>query len=505
MRKLLFLLILLPCFVAEAQQTPTINIDLSREKFSDKLPFDIKFKVAGTLSSKKAGALINLKVIPSDQSRVNNYFRNGFQDTEVNFESEKDGVFTSCPIGPIRPNISYKFRFFIRTPITIDPNDQEFINMKGEIIQIFSQTMGFIKTSQEIEALNNLVTKKFVSFLSKQERKILHEDEITTIDGKKLSLKVFGNLNLDNLRVAKKNVKDAEGEIRGTIEDYVKAYDAVKDKAKKIAEKLDKNSPFENDLISILSAVDEFAKFVVKQENDKLLDIKTQFISIFHKKIKDDPELDDKAKELVEGIIIPKLQQIHDQNEIITTETNKVLLLESKLNTFLQRDLFINEVFFTDDFADIDVTSEKTPYISLDMGFNLRPWGTLTQFLIYQGANIYFSPIDKRAPLEYFRFGHAIRKIISLNIGVAQPFGAVRNTDFKGSIDDKMHFLLGGGVRLNRIFKLNFNYIFYKINDKNPIVDRPRIKAYPYFGFSIDTDVIGALSTVGSAIGLVKK
>ena len=125
MRKLFSLLLISLCFVAAAQ-VPEIEIELDKSQFKDRLPFDIQFKVKGALPNEKSGVNIQLTLTQKEPEKKKNYFNDGVQILTSEFKSGNKGTFKSFPVGPIKPNLNYEFKFKTYTPIVIDRNSPEF-------------------------------------------------------------------------------------------------------------------------------------------------------------------------------------------------------------------------------------------------------------------------------------------------------------------------------------------------------------------------------------------
>lgn len=136
------------------------------------------------------------------------------------------------------------------------------------------------------------------------------------------------------------------------------------------------------------------------------------------------------------------------------------------------------------------ITEQKNPYISLDVGV---AYGfELDKAFPYYGANFYFVPVNKKAPLSRFEGRERVLKSFSLLLGVTGgSFEDSRTKKFfsAGSV------MLGAGWRFNQFVKVNGGALLFKQVDPNPIVVVEHKKAVPFVSFSIDIDLRTLLGT----------
>jgi hypothetical protein len=166
------------------------------------------------------------------------------------------------------------------------------------------------------------------------------------------------------------------------------------------------------------------------------------------------------------------------------------------LSTIVQFEALESEVISV-----VDVVSEKTPYISAEAGISYLP--AFSGVAHYSGANIYFVPIDKRAPLKSFRGSNRLLKSLCIQIGVSNFFGDrplnTRSLLGKSSSTD---LTLGLGYRINRIIKLNAGLLPYKTNNKNPQLDQYDLKAAAFFSIGLDVNLLKAFGDVAELLSL---
>jgi hypothetical protein len=136
------------------------------------------------------------------------------------------------------------------------------------------------------------------------------------------------------------------------------------------------------------------------------------------------------------------------------------------------------------------ITETKNPYISLDVG--LAHGFRVDKTFPYYGANFYFAPVNKKAPLSRFEGWDRVKKSFSLLLGVtAGSFEDDRNKKlFSGG-----SVLLGAGWRFNQFVKVNGGTLIFKQVDPNPIVVVQHRKTVPFVSLSVDIDLKTLLGT----------
>ncbi len=149
-----------------------------------------------------------------------------------------------------------------------------------------------------------------------------------------------------------------------------------------------------------------------------------------------------------------------------------------------------------------DVVTENTPYISADGGLGYA--ADFQAGFNYFGANFYLSPINKKAPLSNFRGWNLIKKMLCINMGIANFFGDRPSTTQsilgKTSQSD---FMVGLGLRLGRVLKINFGAIPYKTNNEKPLTDEYKVKFAFYGNAGIDVNILKAFNQVAKVLKLV--
>jgi hypothetical protein len=194
------------------------------------------------------------------------------------------------------------------------------------------------------------------------------------------------------------------------------------------------------------------------------------------------------------------LQEIWKYSLEITDAETQFDKIEASLPDILAR-IVQFEALESDVLPVVDVVSESTPYISAEAGLSYTH--SFRYATHYRGANIYFVPIEKRAPLSSFRGHNRILKSLCLQIGVSNFFGdRPQNTRSLLGKEAKTDLNLALGWRLNRIIKLNAGIIPYKTNIKNVLSDNFELKGAGYVSIGLDVNLLKAFGDVATLLSL---
>lgn len=142
-------------------------------------------------------------------------------------------------------------------------------------------------------------------------------------------------------------------------------------------------------------------------------------------------------------------------------------------------------------------------YMTMDLGAAWSP--DIEDIFTYAGTNIYFRPVNKKAPLRWsdFRWGQwrsELMKRLSLTIGVVlnelerdgQFQGLSQENLTQGLIADKP-MIAAGGLRLSDFFRVSAGVLVFKDRNPDPLLDESRLAWSPLVSFSIDWDVRDSL------------
>jgi hypothetical protein len=133
------------------------------------------------------------------------------------------------------------------------------------------------------------------------------------------------------------------------------------------------------------------------------------------------------------------------------------------------------------------VSSEGGVYVSLDLGALYPP--ELERATLTVGANVYFAPVNKRAPLR----ANGIRQRLALTFGLTVTnMRRDDETRWENLLGEKANLFVGLGYRLTRSLRLGGGFVLFQKNDENPLVDESSLAVTPYVSLSFDVDLVGA-------------
>jgi hypothetical protein len=150
-----------------------------------------------------------------------------------------------------------------------------------------------------------------------------------------------------------------------------------------------------------------------------------------------------------------------------------------------------------------DVVTEKTPYISAEGGISYST--SFRSALSYTGANFYLSPINKKAPLNTFKGWNLFKKMFCFNVAIGNFFGARPANSFSILGDDsKSDLLVGMGLRLGRVIKVNAHWLPYKTTNSNTLAIKKDLRTDFIVSIGADVNLLKALGNVGKVLKLVE-
>jgi hypothetical protein len=138
-----------------------------------------------------------------------------------------------------------------------------------------------------------------------------------------------------------------------------------------------------------------------------------------------------------------------------------------------------------------EVSSQAGLYVSLDLGAVYPP--ELERAAAYIGVNVYFRPVNKKAPL---RLKGTWKHRLAATFGITVTDLKLEDeTRYENLLGGRSNLLLGLGYRLTRSIRVGGGAMLFLKNDPNPLVTDRSLGATPYISFSFDVDLIGALRT----------
>ena len=131
----------------------------------------------------------------------------------------------------------------------------------------------------------------------------------------------------------------------------------------------------------------------------------------------------------------------------------------------------------------------RSAYVSLDAGV-AYPW-RLENMVFFAGANIYFRPINKAAPLRYKgSFLHRFALTVGITTTVrdeSRRAEDLRNTPDNDETSNSL--LMGGGLRVTPSMRLGGGVLVFRETDPNPLINQKSVAVTPYVSFTADVDV----------------
>lgn len=193
-----------------------------------------------------------------------------------------------------------------------------------------------------------------------------------------------------------------------------------------------------------------------------------------------------------------KLENYVSQFEKLLTFRNSIAKkLSEKYSVFFKK----GSVAIVTEPTVIKVNNDKNNYISVDAGVVHVP--EINETLLYSGANIYFSPINDDAPLSIYRgIDQLFYKRVAVLVGLT--LSEFQNKKVNKNFIKDNNLLLGLGMRLFNMVKLNAGYFFFKQQDANSLKSELHIKQQPFFSISFDFDLKGAFQDFGKLFEQLK-
>jgi hypothetical protein len=141
---------------------------------------------------------------------------------------------------------------------------------------------------------------------------------------------------------------------------------------------------------------------------------------------------------------------------------------------------------------DADGGTPRNPYVSADAG--LLYAGDIATGALYIGSNIYFRPVNKRAPLS--QKGSWGRRV-AVTIGFTVTSMADENERTRSDLFANQSLVLGAGMRLTRSIGVGAGALVFKESNPNPLIAKKSAATTPYLSFSFDLDVARLFERLG--------
>lgn len=525
---------------SQTLKTETVSVLISARDFETPLPFDVPFKIKGTAEKKIQKIAFSYRI----KNRKENdwYYFPPLSDLDSLTAFSKEETWTRIDddshfafhVGELHPNVPYEFKFTLLVSITLEKTQSD--ALKTELLTMLHTTLDDINfTLEDLERLTENIQAKLSSVTARGKLTDIDQKEfklepleppLKTISDNLINvnqevlgskeriagsaLRIIGlsqpahngafsmphiiNALRDssvrlNASIARTLYQPLNPTIKGfetyTLRDFLVFYSNTLNNPSILAEILKGEAKINGSSISSANSHDMASlqlllSFYERIGMNTFVDTGNRFIFLDYAETLE--ELKDNVTILMESI--KTIQKRKEELDNLKTAFPDVLQ-----NVFVQQSLNIIEE------SAIDVTSQNTPYIGLDAGI---VYGfMLGNVFLYQGANIYLKPVNKKAPLGKFEGWDKFTKIFSLYVGVTQKVAGPEDASYKPLFDGAGSLLTGFGFRFNRIARLNVGALFYQYKNPNPVVDKYYLRCSPTISLSFDINIVTALGAVG--------
>lgn len=128
-------------------------------------------------------------------------------------------------------------------------------------------------------------------------------------------------------------------------------------------------------------------------------------------------------------------------------------------------------------------------YLSADVGLGYAP--DTEDVFTYIGTNIYFRPVNKKAPLR-----GSFLKRFSIMLGFTIDETTEMDADLQGVLMDRS-LLLAGGIRVSDHFRLSLGTIVFEETNPDPLVSGEELVWSPFISASVDWNLRSLFKRVG--------
>jgi hypothetical protein len=520
----------------------SITVDLGSVSFSGTkgLPFDVPFRIEGDATKNLRQVILKYRVVKDETRKWMRFPKkvntNGAcMDYSLpskwnQIDEYKDDQKFYLQVGPLHPNVKYEFNFELLRTLEVDPTKSS--ALKQTLLAVIQDYAANIAESNPVKQKN--VNDELAAILQKS---IPPGAKIKTLDQKDFELDInkapLAQMMTDVIaqNAFIKNFDDnmkslyspfTDNTKRKTLIDPIQNLDITSLDPRSTAVWKAPVSPATeqfkllkmDDVLGLIIEADKNITTVFlgkgKIEDGKIVPA-TEFnaasvdlLISFFSKIEG---LKNKKNENVFRSMISSTQEAifgltsakTKQEELTKNKKDKSELLSKFPDVLENKLLSFSYVFY--DQSNMDVMSEANPYIGLDFGAALIP--TYNQFFIYEGVNFYFAPVNKDAPLSRFTSGsfrNLLAKTLSIHMGLTQSLVKVENVRYEPLIADVGSILIGLGIRVNRITRLNAGYMFFFQKDINPLIDHKELTAKLTTSITFDLNIGKALGNFGKRL-----
>jgi hypothetical protein len=440
-------------------------------------------------------------------------------------------------VGPIHPNVQYDFIFTLkRIPDVKAPERGKFKEETYKILEAFYDKPAGINPAT-IKATNDALNLQLIALIPPGQKIIYPNGTEFSID--------INDLPFSTLLQTLKDVKSKQMSMRDDLESVGKIFTLSVHKYNalrlRLADVINNPSLLKPASKTIMDGVID--QGILKYKTVKMIDIGNlakqpahrieevfqgkltlnssgsawtaaqrpdielmQLINQFFYKLNDNLDLAGGGKVFTTedlSIIEILLGLFKDITETHVFNDHQTAIKDAALAKFpdVLADKLLSATYIIKDQSYIDVVSQSSPYIGLDVGFSYIPG--YSQLFIYEGVNFYFMPVNKDAPLSYFwKRKYWWLKRLSVHLGLTQNLIKVQNERYVPLIEGVGSLMAGAGLRINRIMRINAGYMFFYEKDNHPLIDKKHLTAMPQFSFTFDINIARALGGFGTRLKL---
>lgn len=516
---------------SQVKRLEVLTVNLGGGGFTGALPFDVPFFIKGTPVTGLKKIKLVYKIKEAEAKTYHQWTGESSQEHDINSGDTEWGFL----IGPLHPNVTYNFDFTLTRTLEVAPAEKDkFINDAYAIVE-----SGFarpelvddparIQMNQQLNAaLKALVPNGstivdaggslFIIDINEYPFKLMVTEMMkTTLTdiASKNDFRTFTNLlsgsdfagfrarllhMLNNIEQLVPNDKIVMNE---PVDAGIEKYNAVK-----FRELAGLITPATNKLLETYEGKWTLRNNIWAPTTTPDLELMNLFYSLLFRMSFNFSYSDGSPAFEVADInfvnillkVIPQIMSIHAEN------AKRAETRQKFLNKFpdVLADKLVRVSYKFSDQSVVDAVSQNTPYVGLDFGVSYIPG--YSQLFLYEGVNFYLVPVNKDAPLKSFEKRYWFLKRFSIHFGLTQDVIKVENKRYLDLIDGVGSILLGGGLRINRIFRINSGALFFYERDNNPLKDKKHLTIMPQFSFTVDVNVARALRGMGTRLGIANR
>lgn len=520
--------------LAQTKQLPEVSVDLGSGVTlgASGLPFDVPFRIKGTTTTSLRKISLTYQV-SSSYDHSNRLQWKGNKNNPSIWRYMGDQPDWRLLVGPIHPNVPYDFIFTVtRIPDAKAPEKEKFKQEAYKILEAFYDDPAVIdeamitKTNDELNVqLNALIPPG---------QKIIYPN------GNPYSINIT-DLPFSSLLQSLKNIEQKQMSMQSSITSVSKiftspVYNAFQQRLANIINNtsllkptskvvidgvIDVGNPkykavkmIDIGILAIqpVNRIDDLFEGKLTLDNNVWVNVQQPDLDLmrltyqFYYKLSDNLDMEAGGKAFTESDTSMMKVLLGLFKGIIATQVFNDQLTDTK-NSIIAKfpdvlaDKMLSSTYIVNDQSCIDAVSQSTPYIGLDVGLSYIPG--YNQLFIYEGVNFYFMPVNKDAPLSYFtKREYWWLKRLSVHLGLTQNLIKVENKRYVPLIEGVGSLLVGAGLRINSIMRINAGYMFFYEKDNNPLIDKKHFTALPQFSFTFDINIARALGGFGSRLRL---